>query len=122
VQAHAKYRLEPLEPRVLLSADPLAVVLNGQLLTNAENGEANTLVQQLDAGSDADAGTFDSGSQAGQSTQENLSVAWPESWQAGSTGDAQNAAAEAVAGDTETWRWRSECPIPRTCKPPSLSR
>ena len=34
-QAHGKFRMEPLEPRVLLSADPLAVVVAGQALLDA---------------------------------------------------------------------------------------
>ena len=72
-----KFRLEQLEPRVLLSADPLAVVLTSQLLLDAtvttDNGGTDAVSQQIDAG---------------HSTQENLSVVWPASWQASSTNSA----------------------------------
>ena len=53
LHAHGKFRLEPLEPRVLLSADPLAVAVIGQALvdaaSNPDSGAANAVVLQLNA-------------------------------------------------------------------------
>ncbi|HUL53652.1 MAG TPA: LEPR-XLL domain-containing protein, partial [Opitutaceae bacterium] len=104
-RAPGKYRLEPLEPRVLLSADPLAMAVAGPALaaavSNSDNASPNAVVQQHDAGQAADTGTVDSGNHAGQAAQENLSVAWPAGWQANSAEDAQAATAQAPASDKQ---------------------
>ena len=72
LHSHGKFRLEPLEPRVLLSADPLVVAVIGQALidaaTSPDNAAANTLVLQLNAGQSDDATAAESGSLPGQAT------------------------------------------------------
>ncbi len=103
--AHGKFRLEPLEPRVLLSADPLAVAVIGQTLidaaSNPDSEAANAVVLQLDAGPSGDAAAAEGADLPGQATQENLSVAWPEGWQTSAVGSAQDTSAPALESEEQ---------------------
>ena len=100
--AHATraFRLEPLEPRVLLSADAIAVALSHQLVENTQpSDQANevvAIVEQISTRQNLDA----AGSTAGQSTSA-PSVQWAQSWQISQTISSKTEPASPVA-TTET--------------------
>ncbi|HVP08600.1 MAG TPA: LEPR-XLL domain-containing protein, partial [Burkholderiales bacterium] len=104
-QSQSRYRLEALEPRVLLSADPLALAVAAQAVvqatSNSDKVSANTLVLQPNAGQAPAADAAVQDAQPGQAAQENLTVAWPEGWQATTTGGDQKTPATAATTEPE---------------------
>ena len=100
-QAHGKFRLEPLEPRVLLSGDSVVAVVAYQALLQAQTNDGSAgptaIVEQLDANTDTESFAADRGVDVATSTNPDPSVAWPASWQ-------NSTAAQQVSGaaDQET--------------------
>ena len=105
-QAHGKFRLEPLEPRVLLSGDSIVAVVAIQALqetqANSVADAPSAIVEQLDAGTENGGTSTDRGQDSGTASGAKTSVAWPESWQAGAAGDAKDDTKSALPGDQET--------------------
>jgi hypothetical protein len=111
-QARGKYRLEPLEPRVLLSSDLLGIAVTAQTLQDpqADDGGITPIVEQLDAGTDARSSVTTNDGEAAASTPSDVSVAWPEGWQASAADNAVDDPVAAPAGDTETLTQASATP------------
>ena len=101
-QARGRFRLEPLEPRVLLSGDSIVAVIASQsvLQTEAGNGDATAIIEQVDAG----AGDGSSGFSERNSTAvgaPNPSVAWTGSWVVGAAEDANADEESALSASLE---------------------
>ena len=105
-QARGRFRLEPLEPRVLLSGDSIIAVVALQTLQDAHaNGAADApaaIVEQLDAGPAAQFAAADRGQDPGAATGVKTSVAWPAGWQPSAASGAKNDAETAVVGKQES--------------------
>ncbi len=101
-----RFRLEPLEPRVLLSADSIAVAIGYQTLLDAEtkqHGDGTAVIaEDHNSGTDAGSGlgTESDGSAVADSPK--ISVAWSDSWMAGSPSDSEDDSESASVIDTET--------------------
>ena len=108
-QAHRRFRLEPLEPRVLLSGDSIVVAVAYQALLDGEAKAAaagvTAVVEQLDANTNTDssaADTGNNGSSAASNSSSDPSVAWPESWQPAAANSAKKSPDSVAVGATET--------------------
>ncbi|HEU4646005.1 MAG TPA: LEPR-XLL domain-containing protein, partial [Burkholderiales bacterium] len=81
---HGKFLLEPLEPRVLLSADSILGEVYRSLLDDearAEGAEFAVIVQEIDAATSAEISAADGNGFGSAQEQIAPSVAWPEGWQ-----------------------------------------
>jgi len=81
---HGKFLLEPLEPRVLLSADSIL----GEVYRSLVDDEARSIgaefaviVQEIDAATSAEISAVDGNGFGSAQAQTAPSVAWPEGWQ-----------------------------------------
>ncbi|MFH1044601.1 MAG: LEPR-XLL domain-containing protein, partial [Pseudomonadota bacterium] len=101
--AHGKFRLEPLEPRVLLSGDtPLVSEVYRSLLEDEANGVSaagNVNVEQIDAATSAQITAAGGGDCCGAQAETIPSVAWPESWQPTAAGESASSADPAAIDD-----------------------
>ena len=105
VRPHGKFRLEPLEPRVLLSADSIIVAIGYQALMDAEAKEAGNsstaIVEAVDADTDAESTSTDPSTGTESATGPKVSVEWSESWLAGSATDSETDPDLALSTDVE---------------------
>jgi hypothetical protein len=94
LHSHGKFRLEPLEPRVLLSGDSIAVAIGYQTLLNSgadDAGNALTAIVETSNSDTVSASTSADGSdQTAVVSGSKVSVAWSESWLASSRTDAES--------------------------------
>jgi len=93
-----KYLLEPLEPRVLLSADSILGEVYRTLLDDEGRGpgaEFAVIVEEIDAATSAEITAADGDGYGSAASEFDASVAWPESWETevadGSTQDPDSA-------------------------------
>ncbi len=103
---HGKFRLEPLEPRVLLSADSIIVAIGYQALMDAEAKEAGNsstaIVEQADPDTGAESKSTDRSAGTDATAGPKVSVAWSESWLTGSATDSETDPEAAYISDVET--------------------
>ena len=81
-----EYRLEPLEPRLLLSADPVSAEMARVAQEQIQQSEADAvaaIVQEADLFAESEAAAVSGGDQAG------VSFNWPAEWQA-EAGESEN--------------------------------
>ena len=106
MHTHGKFRLEPLEPRVLLSGDSIAVAIGYQTLLNSgadDAGNPATVVVES-VNSDAASETTSTGrsDETDVVSGAKVSVAWSESWLASSLANAENSPESAPAIEAES--------------------
>ncbi len=106
LHAHGKFRLEPLEPRVLLSGDSIVVAIGYQALMDAEAKEAGNavtaIVEELRSDARTESSLTDGGDRAVATDGSKVSVAWSESWLTGAATDSKNDPKPASAIEAET--------------------
>ena len=77
---HGKFRLEPLEPRVLLSGDSIVVVIGNQVLMDAAAEEAGNsvtaIVEEVNSDTGAESNLVDGSDGTAAGTGSKVSVAW----------------------------------------------
>ncbi|TAK47901.1 MAG: LEPR-XLL domain-containing protein, partial [Betaproteobacteria bacterium] len=102
---HGKFQLEPLEPRVLLSADGISSEIYRSLQEDEAQGldsEFDAVVEQLDAATSAEIALASGTDCGGAQTQSGPTVAWSGSWQTGaadgSISDANSSAVDDSIG------------------------
>ncbi|MBK9021682.1 MAG: LEPR-XLL domain-containing protein [Sulfuritalea sp.] len=96
LHSHGKFRLEPLEPRVLLSGDSIAVAIGYQALLNSgadDTGNPLTAIVETTKSDTVSASTSADGSdETSVASGSKVSVAWSDSWLASSRTDADSSA------------------------------
>src|SRR5688572_24800208 len=88
--SHGKFLLEPLEPRVLLSADSILGEVYRSLLDDEAQGPGRdyaVIVEEIDAATSAEIAAADGEEFGGAASENSPKVTWPESWQAGAADD-----------------------------------
>jgi hypothetical protein len=99
----SKFSIEPLEPRVLLSADPISTVLYRSLQEDdaaAQQSEFEVVTEQLDAATSAEIAVA-SGSICGDAQADSsASVAWSGSWVSASADDTNSIASSSDSNDS----------------------
>jgi len=100
--SRSKFSIEPLEPRVLLSADPISTVLYRTLQEDdaaAEQSDFTTVTEQLDAATSAEIAVANGATYGDAQTDSGTSVAWSGSWAAASADDSNTSTNSNLAGD-----------------------
>ena len=80
-ECESEFRLESLEPRLLLSADPITAELARVVQDNAQSNDANAvaaIIQEVDQAAETQA------AEQSDSNHGNLQVVWPAGWNAAS--------------------------------------
>jgi len=88
--SHSKFLLEPLEPRVLLSADSIVGEVYRSLLDDEARGpgaDFAVIVEEIDAATSAEITAADGNGFGSAASETSPTVAWPEGWQAGALED-----------------------------------
>src|SRR5919108_2774539 len=94
---HGKFLLEPLEPRVLLSAEPLLGEIYRSLLQDESERQAAELaviVEEIDAATSAEIAAADAEDFGSAASSSNVQIAWPEGWQGSAENDSQVTSAD----------------------------
>ncbi|MCC6474863.1 MAG: LEPR-XLL domain-containing protein, partial [Burkholderiales bacterium] len=104
-ERQGKFRLETLEPRVLLSADSIVVsqVLRSLIDDQGNDGPGKDIaasIEQIDAATSAEISAVIRADSGGAQTPASPSVEWPASWRTDSA-DAADSASEAPAIDPQ---------------------
>ena len=101
-RAHGKFRLEPLEPRVLLSGDSVVAVVAYQALLQAQTNDGSdgptAIVEQLDDSTNSESRSADRGGNSTAANNAGPTVSWPESWQVKAADKQESEPDSAAAG------------------------
>jgi hypothetical protein len=90
VSAHGKFLLEPLEPRILLSADSIFSEIYRSLLEEEARGvgpELAVIVEEIDAATRAETQAAGGDGGAPAALESGLKIDWPSDWHTDSDGD-----------------------------------
>ena len=128
-QATGKFRLEALEPRVLLSGDtPFAEVYRTLLSDEKDGANANTdaYIQQLDAETSAVIAAANGSDFGNSASPSSVNVAWSDGWQFGANTDTANTQdasetddSDAVASTAETENGTEIALLEQAATPPA---
>ena len=102
--AHGKFLLEPLEPRVLLSADSILSEVYRQLQDDEAQGPGRdfaVIIQEIDAATSAQIAAADGENFGSAASESGPKVAWPQGWQADDSQDASDEQPDAAVPAAE---------------------
>ncbi|MFN0038562.1 MAG: LEPR-XLL domain-containing protein, partial [Burkholderiales bacterium] len=102
VAAQSRFRLEPLEPRVLLSGDGmLGAVMAAKIVETSSDKSASAIVEELDRDSTGASSELIFRGAALSSGGDSPGVEWPEDWKSATAGGSTGSGSGSLVEDSE---------------------